>query len=105
MDEFGGRDFGLVELCQRRETIDLWFDTKPNSQLVLIWLLDYLQSHADTAIIAKLVLVLVDSSLDGTNLPAKRRFPAAEVTNDHLEIARLAWRAYRAPTPRRALTC
>jgi hypothetical protein len=99
MDEFGGRDFGLVELCQRCEAIDLWFDTKPNAQLVLIWLLDYLQSHADTAIIAKLVLVHLDSSLDGTKLPAKWRFPAVEVTNDHLEIASLAWRAYRAPSP------
>jgi hypothetical protein len=99
MDEFGGRDFGLVELCQRCETIDLWFEAKPNAQLVLIWLLDYLQSHADTAIIAKLVLVLVDSSLDGAKMPAKRRFPAVEITNDHLEIASLAWRAYRAPTP------
>ena len=57
---------------QRCETIDLWFDAKPNAQLVLIWLLDYLQSHADTAIIAKLVLVLVDSSLDGAKMPAKR---------------------------------
>lgn len=99
MDEFGGRDFGLVELCQRCEAIDLWFDTKPNAQLVLIWLLDYLQSHADTAIIAKLVLVHLDSTLDGTKSPAKWRFPAVEVSNDHLEIASLAWRAYRAPTP------
>jgi hypothetical protein len=99
MDEFGGGDLGLIELCRRCETIDLWFEAEPNSQLVLIWLLDYLQSHADTEIIAKLVLVLVDSSLDGAKMPAKRRFPAVEVTNDHLEIASLAWRAYRAPTP------
>ena len=101
MDEFGGRDFGLLELCQRCETIGLWFETQPNAQLVLIWLLDYLHSHADTATIAKLVLCLVDSSLDGVDpkLLAKSRFPAVAVTSDHLEIASLAWRAYRAPTP------
>jgi hypothetical protein len=101
MNEFGGGNFGLIELCQRCETIELWFEPKPNAQLVLIWLLDYLHSHADTAIIAKLILFLVDSSLGGVDPKAlaKWRFPTDGVTNDHLEIASLAWRAYRAPTP------
>ena len=59
MEEFGGRDFGLIEFFQRCETVELWMETAPNAQLVLIWLLDYLHSHADAAIIAN---VLVNAS-------------------------------------------
>src|ERR1700730_17075971 len=44
--ELGWKDLGLIELCQRCETVELWMETEPNSQLVLIWLLDYLHSHA-----------------------------------------------------------
>jgi hypothetical protein len=101
MKKFGGRDFGLIEFFQRCETVELWMETAPNAQLVLIWLLDYLHSHADAAIIAKLILCHVDVNL-GEAVPeqlAKWIFPAFGITNDHLEIASLAWRAYRAPTP------
>src|SRR5260370_5273773 len=99
--QFGGRDFGLIELCQRCEAVELWFETEPNAQLVLIWLLDYLHSHANAATIANLILCHVDASLI-VALPtqlAKWKFPAVCLTNDHLEIASLAWQAYRAPTP------
>jgi hypothetical protein len=101
MEEFGGRDFGLIELCQRCETVELWMETKPNDQLVLIWLLDYLRSHAKAAITANLVLCHVDATLGDADPKqlAKWRFPAVRVTNDHLELASLAWQAYRAPTP------
>ncbi len=101
MKEFGGRDFGLIEFFQRCEAVELWMETQPNAQLVLIWLLDYLHSHADAAIIAKLILCHVDASLGGAlpNQLAKWKFPAVGITNDHLEIASLAWQAYRAPTP------
>ena len=98
----GGRDLGLIELCQRCETVGLWMETEPNAQLVLIWLLDYLHSHADAATIEKLVLCHVDASLGGA-LPAELarwKFPAVGITNEHFEIATLAWQAYRAPTPR-----
>jgi hypothetical protein len=99
--KIGGRDLGLLELCERCEAVELLMETEPNAQLVLIWLLDYLRSHANPAITAKLILCHVDVSL-GDAVPkqlAKWRFPAVEVTNDHLEIAGLAWRAYHAPTP------
>src|ERR1700736_6689526 len=43
--KFGGKDLGLIELCQRYDTVELWIETDPNAQLVLIWLLDYLHSH------------------------------------------------------------
>jgi hypothetical protein len=94
------KDLGLIALCQGCETVELWMETEPNSQLVLIWLLDYLHSHAKAAAI-NLVLRHVDASL-GEASPeqiAKREFSAVPITSDHLDIARLAWRAYRAPTP------
>jgi hypothetical protein len=98
---FGWKDLGLIELCQRCERVELWMETEPNAQLVLIWLLDYLHSHANAARIENLVLFHVDASLGGA-LPkqlAKWKFPADRITNDHLETASLAWQAYREPTP------
>src|SRR5688500_9898447 len=35
------RDLGLVEFCQQYETVELWFDMRPDAQLNLVWLLDY----------------------------------------------------------------
>ncbi len=99
--EVGWKDLGLIEVCQRCETVELWMETEPNAQLVLIWLLDYLHSHAEAAITANLILRHVDASL-GAATPdelARWRFRAVDITNDHLETAGLAWRAYRAPTP------
>jgi hypothetical protein len=46
---------GLIELCKRCETIELWVDPEPNAQLTLIWLLDYLQHHPKIALKLKLV--------------------------------------------------
>lgn len=34
-------DLSLGEFCQHYETVELWFDTQPNAQLTLIWLLDH----------------------------------------------------------------
>jgi hypothetical protein len=99
--EIGTKDLGLIELCQHCDTVELWMETEPNAQLVLIWLLDYLHSQSDAAIITKLTLCHVDASL-GEAYPgdhAKWQFPAVRITKDHLEIASLAWQAYRAPTP------
>ena len=31
----------LAEFCEPYETVELWFDLRPNAQLQLIWLLDY----------------------------------------------------------------
>ncbi|MEA2918329.1 MAG: hypothetical protein QOJ15_10410 [Bradyrhizobium sp.] len=100
-EKIGGRDLGLLELCERCEAVELWFETKPNDQLVLIWLLDYLHSHADAATIAKLIFCHLDVSLVGATPKelSRWRFPVVAITNDDLEIASLAWQAYRAPTP------
>jgi hypothetical protein len=93
------RDLGLAEFCQQYETVELWFDTRPDAQLLLVWLLDHLQSYPD--VVARLKLRLLDLDLIRI-LPggfAKLRQPAIEVTEAELETARMAWQAYREPTP------
>jgi hypothetical protein len=68
--------------------------------LILIWLLDYLRPH--DKIVSKLSLVQVDTGI-GSHLSeeiAAWRIPAVKILKGHLEIAGLAWQAWRAPTPR-----
>ncbi len=88
----------MLEVCTRCETIELWIETEPNAQLVLIWLLDYVRSHGCAT---NLILCHVDASLGDASQKelARWRFPAVNVKNDHLKIAALAWQAYRARTP------
>lgn len=95
----GWKDLGLIELCRRCETVELWIEPEPNAQLVLLWLLDYFRSHGEA--VSNLALCHVDASL-GEAEPkqlARWRFRVESVTNNHLETASLAWQAYRAPTP------
>jgi hypothetical protein len=40
LDQFGMNGLGLIEACKRCDTVELWMETEPNAQLVLIWLLD-----------------------------------------------------------------
>jgi hypothetical protein len=99
LEEISGQDLGLIELCERCATIELWIDPDPNSQLTLIWLLDYLRPHAE--IVSKLTLVQADVAI-GDRLPqevATWRLPKVSILNDHLEAAGVAWQAYRKPTP------
>src|SRR5690349_9163155 len=35
------RNLSLAEFCRKYETVELWFDMQPRSQLKLVWLLDY----------------------------------------------------------------
>jgi hypothetical protein len=37
LGENGESEHGLVDLCDRCETIELWIDPEPNAQLTLIW--------------------------------------------------------------------
>jgi hypothetical protein len=97
--EIASNEVGLIDFCERCETIELWIDPDPNSQLTLIWLLDYLRQHAKIAL--KLTLVQADVAI-GNHLPeevATWRLPAIKIQNDHLEAASMAWQAYRQPTP------
>lgn len=91
------RDLSLAEFCQQYETVELWFDTQPNAQLHLVWLLDYFGPHPET--VARLKLRLVDLEMIGLDRLSKWRPPAVDVTKKELETASAAWQAYRAPAP------
>jgi hypothetical protein len=97
--EIGRNEIGLIDFCERSETTELWIDPEPNAQLTLIWLLDYLRSHEK--VVSKLSLVQAETVI-GDKSPeqlAGWKPAAIEVTYDHLRLARMAWQAYRAPTP------
>ncbi|MEH2554315.1 hypothetical protein V1286_001844 [Bradyrhizobium algeriense] len=95
----GFKDLGLIEACERCETVELWMETEPNAQLVLIWLLNYLGPQAKTL---NIILRHLDASLGETEPArlAELRFPGVAINDHHIEIASLAWQAFRAPTPR-----
>jgi hypothetical protein len=95
----GDNNLGLLEVCAHCEVVELWIESEPNAQLVLIWLLDYFRSHANA--VTNLVLFHVDASLGDADPKqlAKWQFVSVGITKDHLEIASRAWRAYREPSP------
>jgi hypothetical protein len=99
LDEARSQGLGLVEFCERFDAVELWTDPEPNAQLQMVWLLDYLRSHADVT--SRLSLVQTDFSL-GEQRPeevATLRPQAVPIRHDHLEAASAAWAAWRAPTP------
>jgi len=92
-------EIGLIDFCERSESIELWIDPVPSAQLTLIWLLGYLRRHEKIA--SRLTLVQAATRI-GEKSPkqlAKYKPAAVDIANDHFEIAGLAWQAYRAPTP------
>jgi hypothetical protein len=93
------RALGLIEFCRQFETVELWFDTRPNAQLLLVWLLDHFQSYPDAAARLKLCLLDIDLIRLAPGDLAKLRQLVADVTEAELETARMAWVAYREPTP------
>jgi hypothetical protein len=98
-EKYGIAGLGLHEVLARCETVELWMETDPNSQLVLIWLLDYLRSNAKDP--REVVLRHVDATLADAEPKqlANWIFPGVPLTPDHLQAASVAWEAYRAPTP------
>jgi hypothetical protein len=91
------RNRSLAEFCQQYETVELWFDVRPEAQLTLIWLLDYFHSYPETA--GKLKLRLVDLEMSALRYFGRWRPPAVDVTKKELQTASAAWQAYRSPTP------
>jgi hypothetical protein len=75
--KIGGRDLGLIELCGRCETVELWFDPSPNHQSQLIWLLDYFRSHPQ--MVARLRLRIVDYNLIRATTEELGRWKLADV--------------------------
>jgi hypothetical protein len=100
VEEAQSHGLGLVEFCASFDAIELWIDPEPNAQLILIWLLDYLRPHQKIA--SKLNLVQADALVGSHSSEelAAWRIPAIKIKNGHLEIAGVAWQAYRQPTPR-----
>jgi hypothetical protein len=99
LEEARKQGSGLIEFCERFETIELWADPDPNPQLQLVWLLDHIRPHADVA--SKTALVQTDTRI-GDHPPthwAGQRRTAVPIHNDHLEAAGAAWSSWRAPTP------
>jgi len=98
--ESGGRsrtNLSLAEFCLQYETVELYFDTRPNAQLQLIWLLDYFRSYPET--VAKLKFRLVDLEMIELDGLGNWDPPAVDVTDKELEAASAAWRAYCSVTP------
>jgi hypothetical protein len=52
-------EIGLIDFCERSETIELWINPEPNAQLTLIWLLGYLRPHEKVA--SRLTLVQAET--------------------------------------------
>ncbi|MCP3401201.1 hypothetical protein [Bradyrhizobium sp. CCGB20] len=99
LEGFGTRDIGLFELCAKFDSIEVWVDTLPNDQLVLVWLLNLLRPYKE--ITTKLSLVHTDDIVANyaPQSVATWKLPAFKVTDNHLVTASRAWRAYRAATP------
>jgi hypothetical protein len=99
LNGFGTRDIGLFELCAKFDSIEIWVDSRPNDQLVLVWLLDLLRPYRE--ITTKLSLIHADDRIAdyAPESVAKWKLPAFKVTESHLVMASRAWKAYRAETP------
>jgi hypothetical protein len=92
------RDLSLADFCQHYETVELWFDVRPEDQLKLIWLLDYFRAHPEA--VARLKLRLVDRDMHWIGPDeADWNPPIVDVTEKELATAQAAWQAYRSPTP------
>ena len=95
----GGKDLGFIEFCSRYDQIELWIDPDPNAQLNLIWLLDFLRAHEEPA--SKVKFVQADFAIPEREPEELARWQPTRVsvTKAHLDVAGVAWRAYRSPTP------
>jgi hypothetical protein len=95
----GYRDLALAEFCRRYDSVELWFDMRPEAQLKLIWLLDYFHDFPET--VDRLKLRLVDRDMMAIFPDELDEWdpPIVDVTEKELATAQAAWRAHRSPTP------
>ncbi len=91
------RALSLAEFCQHYETVELWFDVRPEAQLQLIWLLDYFRAHPEVA--AKLKMRLIETDMMWIHRLGNWQPHMVDVTERELATASAAWQAYRSPTP------
>jgi len=90
---------GTLDLCERCETVELWFDPEPNAQLVLVQLLDCLASRESIASKLALFQADVDMANQVPQALSEWKPPGFKIRKEHLEAASMAWQAYRHPTP------
>jgi hypothetical protein len=92
-------DRGLIELSVECDSVEMWMGPEPNSQLVLLWLLDH--CCRESAAVSKLTIRQLDIAVGGADPEqlAKLNPRILVPAQDRLELAVRAWRAYRAPTP------
>jgi len=91
--------FGLTDIGDRFDAIDLWIDPDPNAQLILVWLLQCFRPHG--AVVSKLSLVQADISI-GELMPERllaRQFTAIRIASPQLELASAVWQGWRQQTP------
>src|SRR5262245_47723245 len=91
------RDFTAE--AEKFERVELWMDPDPNAQLQLMQILDWLRRQPE--MISKLLLVHADEPIGGRapDELAAWRPDLQPVKERQLELATIAWRAYRHPTP------
>jgi hypothetical protein len=101
LGKFRPKEVGPLDLCEHCEAIELWFDPEPNAQLMLVQLLDCLASRE--SILSKLTLFQADVDIANQVPEALSDWkpPGFKIRKEHLEVASMAWQAYRRPTPRR----
>jgi hypothetical protein len=99
LEKAGAKDLALVEYFEKSESVALWINPEPNAQLLLIWLLDYLCPHKKLA--SRLTFVQADFPISGRSVEdlARSPPPVVKLGKQHLDLASMAWQAYRAPTP------
>jgi hypothetical protein len=101
LGEFHSKGMGALDLCERCETVELWFDPVPNAQLILAQLLDCLSTREKIA--AKLILFQANVVI-GDHPPetlSRWKPPGVKIRDDHLAAASMAWKTYRQPTPQK----
>ncbi|MCK1745564.1 hypothetical protein IVA80_33575 [Bradyrhizobium sp. 139] len=99
LEKSGVKDRGLIELFAECDSVELWTGPEPNAQLILLWLLDHCRSEGvATSEVVMRHLDITVGNIDSQRL-AMLAPPAGRLTQDHLDLAGRAWRAYRTPTP------
>lgn len=99
LGEFQSQGLGVLDLCERCDAVELWFDPPPNAQLMLVQLLDCLSSRR--SIVSKLTLFQTDVEIGNQSpetLPGWKPH-GIEIGNGHIDAASMAWQAYRQPAP------
>ncbi|WP_249142656.1 hypothetical protein [Bradyrhizobium sp. AUGA SZCCT0160] len=87
LGEFHLKGMGALDLCERCEAVEFWFDPAPNSQLILVQLLDCLSSRERS--VSKLTLFQADVDI-AKQVPeaiSEWKPPAVKIRNEHLEAA------------------